>query len=189
MSAELITGIAIVGKNNEPIYLCDCANSKGDGAATMANGGDNNNNETDPFGFAETLSEQRCSLPLQLQLVACAALDSLDELLTTSGPANQQPVIKKPSASMPNWVGLLIRQDGQSVYGYVTATNIKFLALTNGRSEAKVVHAFLKEIHQHFIAYVMNPFSNTRGPVTSRLFDEQVRRSAAKVQTPEAVVD
>lgn len=35
----------------------------------------------------------------------------------------------------------------------------------------------------------MNPFANTRGPITSILFDEKIRKSVEKVQTPVEVVE
>ena len=187
MSANL-TGIAIIGKNNEPLYLRNCSGDEEQNHRSSDENAAKEEGDRDPFGFSHSLSDPRCSMPLQLQLVAYAALDSLDEVLVT-GQTKQQPVIKKSNSSMPNWVGLLLELDEQAVYGYVSATNIKYLALTKGRSEVKVMHAFLKEIHQHFISYVMNPFANTRGPITSTLFDEQVRKSVERVQKPELVVD
>jgi len=140
-----LTGIAIIGKSNEPLYLWDChhkkesitSNEESAAAAT------NNNNEQDPFDFNPSLSEQRRSLPLQHQIVVYAALDALEEMVST-GQTNQQPVIKKPNAAMTNWVGLLLELDGQAVYSSVTATNIKFFALTEGRSEVKVMQGLLQ---------------------------------------------
>jgi len=187
MSVNL-TGIAIIGKNNEPLYLRDCSENEPNQHSSSDDVNAAKEGDQDPFGFSQSLSEPRSSMPLQLQLVAYAALDSLDEVLVT-GQTKQQPVIKKSISSLPNWVGLLLELDEQAVYGYVSATNIKYLALTKGKSEVKVMHAFLKEIHQHFISYIMNPFANTRGPITSTLFDEQVRKSAERVQKPELVVD
>ena len=187
MSANL-TGIAVIGKNNEPLYLRNCCEDEQNQHSSADENAAAKEGDQDPFGFSQSLSDPQGSMPLQLQLVAYAALDSLDELLV-SGQTKQQPVIKKSNSSMPNWVGLLLELDEQAVYGYVSATNIKYLALTKGRSEVKVMHAFLKEIHQHFISYVMNPFANTRGPITSTLFDEQVRKSAERVRKSEVVVD
>jgi len=90
---------------------------------------------------------------------------------------------------MSNWVGLLLELDDYAVYGSVTATNIKFLALTKGKSDIKTMQLFLKELHQHFVSYIMNPFANTRGPITSKLFDEKIRKSLEKVQGPTVAVD
>ena len=173
-----LTGIAIIGKNNEPLYLFDCGNK-----VAVANESFNED--------FHSLSQQRpTSLPLNLQLVVFAALDGLEEAVST-GQTKQQPIIKNPNVSMPNWVGFLMELGGHAVYATVSATNIKFLALTQGKaSSTKEIHLFLKEIHQHFIAYVMNPFANTRGPVNSKLFDEKVQKSVDKVkEVPVAVVD
>jgi hypothetical protein len=125
-----------------------------------------------------------------MQLVVYAALDVLEEMVSTSHPSNQQPIIKSPNISMPNFVGMLLELDSQAVYASVSATNIKFLALTQGKaSSVKEIHLFLKEIHQHFIAYIMNPFANAKGPIHSPLFDQQVQKSVDKFQTPVTVVD
>lgn len=129
-----LTGIAIIGKNNEPLYLCDCHKESSSDAAA---------NIEDPFDFKQALTEQRNSMSLQLQLVVYAALDSLEEMVST-GQTKQQPIIKKPNVAMTNWVGLLLELDGQAVYSSVTATNIKFFALTEGRSEVKVIQGLLK---------------------------------------------
>ena len=91
---------------------------------------------------------------------------------------------------MPNLVGLLLELDGQAVYASVTATNIKFLAVTHGKATSvKEIHLFLKEIQQHYIYYIMNPLANAKGPIQSPLFDQQVQKSVDKFQTPVAVVD
>ena len=198
-----LTGIAIIGKNNEPLYLLDCGNKVAFAGANNNNisnennnkiNNDNNNNNTshnnDPFDFHSLSQQPRNSLPLNMQLVVFAALDGLEEAVST-GQTKQQPIIKNPNISMPNWVGFLMELDGQAVYATVSATNIKFMALTQGKaSNAKEIHLLLKEIHQHFIAYIMNPFANTRGPVNSQLFDEKVQASVDKVKAPViAVVD
>ena len=176
-----LTGIAIIGKTNEPLYLYDCSYSK-----DLAK----HESKNDPFDFQSLLEQPQSSLPLAIQLIVYAALDVLEEMVSTSQPANQQPIIKNPNISMPNLVGLLLELDDHAVYATVSATNIKFLAITQGKaSSVKEIHVFLKEIQQHFIAYIMNPFASTKGPICSQLFHEQVRKSVDKVLKPVAVVD
>jgi hypothetical protein len=177
----MLTGIAIIGKSNEPLYLCDCERSTTTDA-TLPSGGD-------PFGFASAQhAEQRSSLPLQRQIIAHAALDCLEEMVQSS-VTGQMPVIKNSTRTAPHWVGLLLELDGQAVYGYITATNIKFMALTRGKCDPKIMQGFLKELHQHYSAYVSNPFCNTRGPIVSTQFDERITQSVAKIQHPEVIVD
>ena len=186
---SILTGIAIIGKSNEPLYLCDCEcldSSGSSGSATQTPLPE----ENDPFGFSSMHSEQRNSLPLQRQIIAHAALDCLEEMVQSS-VTGQMPVIRNSTRSAPHWVGLLLETiDGQAVYGYITATNIKFMALTRDRKcEPKVMQIFLKELHQHYSAYVSNPFCNTRGPIISKQFDARITRSVAKFQQPEMIVD
>lgn len=179
----MLTGIAIIGKSNEPLYLCDCERSD-EGRRTppplLA--------ENDFFGFATSHAEQRNSLPLQRQIIAHAAIDCLEEMVQSS-VTGQMPVIRNPTRTAPHWVGLLLELDGQAVYGYITATNIKFFALTHGKCEPKTIQNFLKELHQHYSTYVSNPFCNTRGPIVSKQFDDRIKQSVAKVQHPEVIVD
>jgi hypothetical protein len=115
-----------------------------------------------------------------------AALDCYEEMVIT-GITGQMPVIKQNS-DCKHYVGkLLVEDDGNVVvYGYVTATNIKFLVLTQGEIDEKAMKTFFKQLHSHYIAYVMNPFCDTRGPIVSDRFDAQVKLSVARIQ---AVVD
>ena len=180
-----LKGIAIVGKSNEPLYMCDClrlsADSSGSNCSTIPQ------EENDHFGFAGAHTEQRNSLPLQSQIIMHAALDCLEE--NVQALANgQMPVIRNPTRSAPHWVGLLLEADGQAVYGYITATNIKFLALTGGKCDPKVLQRLMGELHQHYSAHVNNPFSNTRGPIISKQFDERIATSVAEVTHLEMVV-
>jgi Sedlin, N-terminal conserved region len=178
---SMLTGIAIIGKSNEPLYLCDCERSN-EGTLQQQPV------ENDPFGFTSSHTEQRNSLPLQRQIIVHAALDCLEEMVQSS-VTGQMPVIRNATRTAPHWVGLLLELDGQAVYGYITATNIKFMALTRGKCETKVMQGFLKELHQHYCAYISNPFCNTRGSIISKQFDARITQSVAKVQQPAAIVD
>jgi hypothetical protein len=97
------------------------------------------------------------------------------------------------TASSPHWMGLLTQADDEiSVYGYVTATNIKFLALisiessNNEDSKTAVkssdVQKFLTQIHEHYISYLMNPFSKLNQPIDSRKFDTHIQAAVHDYQ-------
>jgi Sedlin, N-terminal conserved region len=229
----LLIGVAIIGKSNEPLYLCDCEESSV--ASSSFSNSDNNPpvpplplsptvaaEEEDAFGFvaAAQQAERRHSLPIHRQILVHAALDSLDEMIQTN-VAGQMPVIRNPTKHVPHWVGLLRQveeaappphglSDKQQqqhhyystcVYAYVTATNIKFMALTKTDSTAgtaapnvsldtiAALQRFMKELHQHYSNYIANPFSDTRGPIRSAQFDAGVQQSIRKVQQPTVVVD
>lgn len=164
-----VLGIAILGKRNEPLYLCDTTRLQ-EGFAPA-------DHDNDAFGFTTQLSEQRNSLPLSRQLIIHAALDWLEELVDLQN--GLMPVVRT-STQHPHWLGLLYQvddADGQAIYGYITATNVKFLLLLS-KSDKTIENAvkdLLADIHQSYIAYVMNPFSNTGGPIDSRRFDEKLK--------------
>jgi hypothetical protein len=216
---SLLIGVAIIGKSNEPLYLCDCEESSV--ASSSLSNSDNTPplptppaavEEEDAFGFvaAAQQAERRYSLPIHRQILVHAALDSLDEMVQTNA-AGQMPVIRNPTKHVPHWVGLLRQveeaaqphglsdkqQHQTCVYAYVTATNIKFMALTKSHSRATAgassdiasLQRFMKELHQHYSNYIANPFSDTRGPIRSAQFDARVQQSIRKVQQPTVIVD
>jgi Sedlin, N-terminal conserved region len=165
-----VLGIAILGKRNEPLYLCDTALLQEVSDSTKIT-------KNDHFGFSSTLLEQRNSLPLSRQLTIHAALDWIEELVDVHN--GLMPVVRT-SNQHPHWLGLLYQvddADGQAIYGYITATNIKFVVLlSNGdKTIENSVKELLADIHQSYIAYVMNPFSNTGGPIVSRRFDDNLK--------------
>lgn len=183
-----VLGIAIIGKKNEPLYLCDASRfmigSDRNDAGMATNNNSNNQNDNgnddfeDNFGFSSMLTEQRHSLPLHQQLILYAGLDCLEDMVHLQN--GLMPVLKT-STQHPHWLGLLYEVDdfnGHAVYGYITATNIKFLLLLSGREKTQEssIKDLLADIHQSYIAYVMNPFCNfVACPINSRRFDEKIK--------------
>jgi Sedlin, N-terminal conserved region len=231
--SSILVGVAVIGKSNEPLYLCDCENpwysslsnptetmhSRNDPETSISSLPDaeiestdaqqSHESTNDPFGFANSVytSQQRSSMPLSGQILVHAALDCLEERVERpSGIGGPMPVIKKSAIRSaagtststnppPHWLGLLLdTPDGYAVYGYITATNIKFMAITkdvtpHSKIILKLVQGFLREVHQHYTAYVSNPFCNTTsGSIVSHLFDERIARSVAKLQQQPAVI-
>lgn len=166
-----VIGLAIIGKRNEPLYLCDTSRF-----CEIDEGSYEQEKTIDPYGFSMNLSEQRNSLTLNKQLLIHAALDCLEEKVDSQN--GLMPVLKT-NTQHPHWLGLLyeIDDDGQSVYGYITATNVKFLIMLSKGDKLyeNAVKDLLADIHQSYIAYVMNPFSNTGGAIDSRRFDDKLK--------------
>lgn len=189
-----LVGLAVVGKNNEPLYVCDCT-LLSSSPATM-----NNNPEDDVFGFLENArtGDLAQSLPIQHQFLVHAALDRLDEILnvTKSPPElgvklSGMPVRRKPNPSMgPHWLGVLLNvADEWKVYGHVTATNMKIFALTTAESkDDERVKIFLEQIHSLVIAYIMNCFHSVRefGAIRSQRFDRGVKDAVSAYYNPPA---
>ncbi len=67
-----------------------------------------------------------------------------------------------------------------AISGYVTQGGKIFLLLHNGKSEDNV-RAFFVESHELYVKYLMNPFVEVDGPVTSPLFNGAVRNLAKKL--------
>jgi hypothetical protein len=138
-----LLGLAIVGKKNEPLYLCDCTKLSSDTATSSADAAAAEDASTpDPFGFLQSSSssssksyQQGQSLEMEQQFIVHAALDRLEEMVGASQPDGSMPLRKavkgSSSGSKGHWLGLLTVQDEVSVvYGLCTATNIKFLVLS-----------------------------------------------------------
>ena len=86
-----------------------------------------------------------------------------------------------------HWLGLLESfGDSYRVYGHITATNIKFFALTQGNADPIKVRDFLNQVHSNYIAYVMNPFCPVRelDVIDSRRFDEGMRKAVYQYGQP-----
>lgn len=187
-----LLGLAIIGRRNEPLYLCDCVRvleeSKQRQQMRYQRTGEDDAEESveqnasshsvegatpDPFGFRE--KAKNCELGQSLSMSHClqihAALDQLEELIETT--AAGLPV---PKGRTGHWLGLLSEQE-QSVYGYITATNIKIAVLVQPPVKETDVRLFLNVIHDNFITYTMNPFSKLRGQVQSQRFDKHIREA------------
>ena len=60
------------------------------------------------------------------------------------------------------------------VSAFVTAAQIKFLLLHDGRSDDSI-RQFFRDVHEVFLKVMMNPFFAPRAPVKSTAFYQRVR--------------
>lgn len=192
-----LLGLAIIGKNNEPLYLCDCEEvlahyvKSRSGSMSSDELEVDEDIETSPpvndaFGFGSiTCSKLPVdSLPLDRQWMMYAALDRIQEMLLAGSTATTNVVVGKNvgnSSTQPHWVGQLFCSDKYAVFGHVTATNLKLLALTKHPTDDEpAVRQFLAAVHSTFIRYVMNPFVDVlKQPPTimSSTFDQGVQKA------------
>jgi hypothetical protein len=191
-----LLGLAIIGKKNEPLYLCDCAsipNAASDAAETSstttihADKDDTTKdttlkNPSDPFGFIQDRG-MRESLGFEQRLVFHSAIDQLQqEFIQTSSVG-----LPVPRGRAGSWLGVVSENAHQdaSVYGYVTATNVKFLLLVrqqqfdtaNHNNSETTVRNMCQQLHHDYVAYAMNPMRKLNGPIRSKGFDEHVVRA------------
>lgn len=199
-----LIGLAILGKRNEPLYMCECSsiidqNNNNKNAEQNDEDEDeqndeqnnNNNNNHDPFGFYECTKQRgmRDSLSMENRFVIHSSLDRLDETIETA-PGVGLPI---PKGRTGSWLGLLSstiddddgdgrrqhRRRRKCVYGYITATRIKFLLLIESTSNTKnvkeqAIRGLLSTIHEHYISYIMNPFTILKDCIDSKEFDTQI---------------
>lgn len=178
---NLIHGLAVVGKNNEPLYLYGCNSQEADAA-------------DDTFGFDSIHKQQPGrSLSYQHQLVLFAALDHLqDTIYFPNRTACQMPIIKQPHKEIPHYVGKIWQDDDQgdegnnrrAVFGYVTATNVNFLVLVDNQVKEDCVQVLLQKLHAAYIRYLLNPFTNTKGYILeSPSFDRAVEQAVQEASS------
>jgi len=107
-----LLGFAIIGKNNEPLYLCDCVRATQEEINKQVSE-DYDNKESGQSGDNDIFLGQ--SLSFENQIIIHSALDQFEELVETLG--SSLPVIRRrnntnrssrPSNKDPRWVGVRI---------------------------------------------------------------------------------
>ena len=196
-----LVGLAVVGRENEPLYLRDFgADSLSASAEATPPTDAEDADASDPFGFFNREgrgANDSCSL--RHQFIIHAALDRFEEM---TGPSSGGRW-RTPGAVGNNamWVGLLCPMEEVRVYGYLTNTGIKFLVLvededemmiqsgdTNKQTSArdKDLKAFMVVLHDLFVEYTLNPFSKLRGKISSRRFDDGVLKCVTALNAKHA---
>lgn len=175
-----LLGLAIVGKGNEPLYLCDCeryASVEGQTSSPEAP------NE-DLFGFQKKRDEMgmKRSMPLELQFLVHSALDILEERMGPANPDGTMALRRGIEGSTPvtsRWAGTLFVENDLTVYGYVTATSIKIMAVARGDISEAQVKELLANVHAVYIRYIMNPMCSLEAldvaEIRSTSFDESIQ--------------
>mmetsp|Transcript_25352 Transcript_25352/g.37435 ORF Transcript_25352/g.37435 Transcript_25352/m.37435 type:complete len:187 (+) Transcript_25352:14-574(+) len=173
-----LISFAIVGKNNEPLFMKEFRDESATDAIPEAElfGLTVSTGNTD--GFSKRAKE--CSL--RQQFILHSALDRFEEL---AGPPPgfgwREPGSTGTDAM---WVGLLCPVEEMRVYGYMSTTKVKFLAVVEDLMPSqliqhnvvdKEVKKLMIMIHQLYIEYTLNPFSKIGDvKISSPKFDESV---------------
>jgi hypothetical protein len=174
-----LISLAIVGKNNEPLFLKefrdesstqDIAEAELFGLTLSSGMG------TD--GFSSKAKE--CSL--RQQFILHAALDRFDEL--AGPPPGYGWRESGASGTDAMWVGLLCPVEEMRVYGYTTTTRLKLLAVVDDTTSTRRVESQIMEdevkqllikIHELLVEYTLNPFNNIGDhKISSTRFDKGV---------------
>jgi len=188
--------LAIIGKNNTPLYLHEFLDTSrgGNEDATITEeelfglpSRKSDNADSSSAGTAASLKEQegrsssnKCSL--QQQFVLHAALDRFEQLAGPHpGCGWRAPGVANGNEAM--WVGLLCpsAQQDRRVYGYQTTTQIKFLltveddaSIGDQRTVDETIKRLFFKLHRIYVEYTLNPFSPISGPIESARFTKKV---------------
>ncbi|GAX13716.1 hypothetical protein FisN_2Hh538 [Fistulifera solaris] len=157
-----VVSLAIVGKNNTPIYLREFDNVDAIDEAEL-------------FGLSlSTTSTVKQACSVRQQFILHAALDKFEQL---AGPppacAWRAPGVTGTDAML---VGFLCPVDDMRVYGYMTTTQIKFLLTVRDGYHEDIQKLFAK-IHAIYVGHILNPFSPLNAPISSNRFDQQIQQT------------
>lgn len=108
------------------------------------------------------------TFPTAHQFMMHASIDSLAEAL------GSQRQGKGRSSADSKWIGLLCPMEDSYIYGYVTSTNIKILAMVTDSTEPnRELHlkTLFAKVHNLFVEYMLNPWSTLQTKIESKRFD------------------
>ncbi|CAJ1942858.1 unnamed protein product [Cylindrotheca closterium] len=150
--------LSILGSKNEPLYSCSPPKIRLAEASEPEG-------DLDGFGFLESMEGN--DKAIHHEFMIHAALDRLDEVL--GSPKNYQ--IPKHLRSS-HWMGSLCVMEDCEIFGYVTPSNIKILALVKRddimplqkRNDSDVRMLF-KVVHDCYVRYTLNPFTTIRSKI------------------------
>mmetsp|Transcript_27457 Transcript_27457/g.38639 ORF Transcript_27457/g.38639 Transcript_27457/m.38639 type:complete len:187 (+) Transcript_27457:35-595(+) len=171
--------LAVLGKENEPLYLRDVTRDfESDDEEKLAE------EKEDYFGFASNSETTENHLALRLEFMMHASLDKLEDI-TGQFPGRRwrNPGVTGPDA---NWIGHLCPMEDTRIYGYITTTNVKFLAMIEDSPEG--IHpsregelkSLFSTVHELYVQYTLNPFSQIKEKIKSERFDEGVNACVEK---------
>eukprot|EP00565_Helicotheca_tamesis_P000515 CAMPEP_0185726528 /NCGR_PEP_ID=MMETSP1171-20130828/2489_1 /TAXON_ID=374046 /ORGANISM="Helicotheca tamensis, Strain CCMP826" /LENGTH=218 /DNA_ID=CAMNT_0028394907 /DNA_START=10 /DNA_END=663 /DNA_ORIENTATION=- len=202
-----LVSLAVIGKDNEPLYLRDFVLSKSveeevqrdenidaetdlgptsplpkTSSSEESLLGGKSEEEDDPFGFFTQELPPNESSSLRHQFMIHAALDRFEELtLVGDGRGWRTPGSIGTNAM---WVGLLCPIEEMCIYGYLTNTSIKFIAViedTHDKQQQQSRESDLKNLfeilHDYYVEHTLNPFSKIRAKISSKRFDDGVSKS------------
>ncbi len=184
-------GIAIIGRNNEPLYvrefLAEHETENGDDYALL-------------FGMKPLSKGNAQSASSKCWFALHAALDRLEQLTKTLDGKKKTLQGDKHK----NFVGMLLPFEETRVYGYLTNSQTKILVLVEDEGpnydEATETDAkqLLEEVHELYVREVMNPFHRhftsscgandktaSASNQLSQRFDEKIQRYIANFNQPE----
>lgn len=169
--------LALIGSRNESLYIC---------ASDAVEGGDISNSDDAEaiakqadavFGYFEDdiPSEQDSATSggvkrpasIRHEIMIHAAIDRIEDLL-----GSHRKVSWKRFQRGSHWVGHICAMEEYDIYGYVTSSDVKIVALLERdgiiplkkRKEVDIKIMFTA-IHNCYVKHTMNPFSKIKGKI------------------------
>lgn len=185
--------LAVVGKNNEPLYLREFVGEVGDDVIP---------DESALFGLdpsspAADAAAAFSSCSLRQEFLLHSALDRFEEL---AGPPpgygwrNQN----QKSGAEGMFMGLLCPVDELRIYGYCTTTKVKFFLVVEdealaGRQQGSAdedIKNLLRNVHKLYVEEMLNPFKSLAEDATilSKRFDQKVQGYVATFNQSEGMI-
>ena len=167
----MIVAISVIGKRNDPLYsrfFFDSTNNteiqkdvltlKSPSPSFLAT-------EESMNSLDFCVPSNYISPVLQFDLFLHSALDYIEEM---------KSMLSGTSSDM--YLGLLHPIDEYRSYGYITSMDIKFVLLISEDDAAddRMIREFMLSLHQLYIRYMLNPFSQYGRTIKSRSFEEGV---------------
>lgn len=115
------------------------------------------------------------------QFILHSAMDMVDMAMEEKADmcASRPRPFSPRRAKRRRYLRIVDKFNDQNVFAYVTAGQVKFLLLHEGRNEDAVRNFFL-EVHELYVKLVMNPFYEHDTPITSPTFDRAVHALARR---------
>mmetsp|Transcript_27054 Transcript_27054/g.63315 ORF Transcript_27054/g.63315 Transcript_27054/m.63315 type:complete len:201 (-) Transcript_27054:237-839(-) len=187
--------LALLGSKNEPLYVCapdpvDGDNDDdGEAAQQMDDvfgffGASQPDTDTDTNTDPTTPGPIKRPASIRHEIMIHAAIDRIEELI-----GSHKKTSWKRFQRGSHWVGLICPMEEYDVYGYVTSSDVKIVALLERdgiiplkkRKEVDIKIMFTA-IHNCYVKYTMNPFSEIRGKIEAPCSQFEKRLQAAMNQ-------
>ena len=169
----MIVAISVVGKRNEPLYSRIFFDSSANHNTEFQNDVLSLKSSSPSFFASESsinaldfcVPANYLSPIVQLDLSLHSALDYIEEYKAMQSTT---------TAEM--YLGLLNPMDEYRSYGYITPMDIKFILLISedDATDDRMIREFMLSLHQLYIRYMLNPFSQYGRNIQAPSFEQGV---------------
>lgn len=167
-----LVSLAIVGKDNTPLYLRDFTpTSCMTGTATKNNNSLNDGQRNLSYFWMQDDQHQsdgsviflNHSMSLENEFIMFAALDLFEDAASSAEIKSM-------------WIGYIGSMNDYKIYGYLTATKIKIMVSITQENEEEFrreagLKSLFSDVHNMFIQYTLNPLNSLLTEIKSSRFD------------------